>query len=75
MRAQAPTPTPASTRLPSGTEYQLFRRDAAGRYQRRPLVVAGDSAYSTRQGRFFAGPHDVSDGPRLRVAEHAPADA
>ena len=51
LRAQAPTP--GFERLPSGTEYQLFRRDAAGHYQRRPLAVAGDSAYSTREGRFL----------------------
>ena len=55
LRAQAPTPTSGFELLPSGTEYQLFRRDAAGRYQRRPLVVPGDSAYSTRQGRFLLG--------------------
>ena len=51
LRAQAPAGT--SGRLPSGTEYQLFRRDAAGRYQPRPLAVATDSAYTSRQGRFL----------------------
>ena len=43
--------TPGFQRTPSGIEYKLFRRDAAGRYQPRPLMVATDSAYSTRAGR------------------------
>jgi FKBP-type peptidyl-prolyl cis-trans isomerase len=54
-RAQAQTQAPATgfARLPSGTEYQLFRRAPGGGYQRRPLVVPTDSAYSTRQGKFL----------------------
>ena len=53
-RAQAQqAPAAGFERLPSGTEYQLFRRAAGGGYQRRPLVVPADSAYSTRQGRFL----------------------
>ena len=31
------------TRLPSGTEYRLFRKDAAGRYQPRPATVPADA--------------------------------
>lgn len=54
--------TPGFERLPSGIEYQLFRRDAAGRYQRRPLVVPTDSAYATRQGRFLLGHVTVLTG-------------
>ena len=45
--------TPGFERLPSGIEYQLYRRDAAGHYQRRPLAVPTDSTYATRQGRFL----------------------
>ncbi|MGI4873560.1 MAG: FKBP-type peptidyl-prolyl cis-trans isomerase [Janthinobacterium lividum] len=45
--------TPGFQRTASGFEYKLFRRDAAGRYQPRPLTVATDSAYSTRAGRVL----------------------
>jgi len=50
LRAQAPA---GFQRLPSGTEYKLFRRNASGQYQPRALVVPTDSAYSTRQGKFL----------------------
>jgi FKBP-type peptidyl-prolyl cis-trans isomerase FkpA len=41
------------SRLPSGTEYQLFRKDAAGRYQPRPLAPAGDAPYASRAGQVL----------------------
>ncbi|MGI4834827.1 MAG: FKBP-type peptidyl-prolyl cis-trans isomerase [Janthinobacterium lividum] len=54
LRTQAQqAPAAGFERLPSGTEYQLFRRAAGGGYQRRPLVVPADSAFSTRQGKFL----------------------
>lgn len=54
--------TPGFQRTPSGVEYQLFRRDAAGRYQPRPLAVATDSAYSTRTGRILMARISVLTG-------------
>ena len=47
------TPTAGFQRLPSGTEYQLFRRDAAGHYTPRPLVPAGDAPYASRVGQVL----------------------
>ena len=53
-RAQT-SPSPAGTfaRTPAGVEYQLFRRDAAGRYVPRPLAPAGDAPYASRAGKFL----------------------
>ena len=48
----SPTPS-AFERLPSGTEYQLYRRDAAGHYQPRPLAPAGDAPYADRTGKII----------------------
>ena len=45
--------SPGFERLPSGTEYKLYRRDATGSYRPRPLTVATDSGYASRQGRFL----------------------
>lgn len=52
--AQAQT-TPAAgfQRLPSGTEYKLFRRDAAGRYAPRPLAAAPSPTDTSRAGQFM----------------------
>ncbi len=52
-RLWAQAPTPGFERLPSGTEYQLFRRDAAGHYAPRPLAPAGDAAYASRVGQLL----------------------
>ncbi len=41
------------SRLPSGTEYQLFRKDAGGRYQPRPLAPAADAPYPQRAGQVL----------------------
>ena len=46
--AQAPT----FTRLPTGTEYRLFRKDAAGRYQPRALAPT-DAPYASRAGQVL----------------------
>jgi FKBP-type peptidyl-prolyl cis-trans isomerase len=50
--AHAQTPTSGFSRLPSGTEYRLFRKDAAGKYQPRALASA-DAPYSTRAGQLL----------------------
>ncbi|AMR28945.1 hypothetical protein A0257_18795 [Hymenobacter psoromatis] len=50
--AQA-APTPGFERSPSGTEYKLFRRDAAGHYAPRPLAPAGDAPYASRVGQVL----------------------
>lgn len=43
------TPLPgAFSRLASGTEYQLFRKDAGGSYQPRAVAPAGDAPYPSR---------------------------
>jgi FKBP-type peptidyl-prolyl cis-trans isomerase FkpA len=48
------TPTPGFTTLPGGsTEYQLFRRDAAGHYAPRTLAQAGDAPYTSRVGQVL----------------------
>ena len=46
--AQAPT----FARLPTGTEYRLFRKDAAGRYQPRALAPT-DAPYASRAGQVL----------------------
>jgi len=52
--AQAQTsPTPGFERLPSGTEYKLFRRDAAGHYAPRPLAAAPSPTDTSRAGQFM----------------------
>ncbi|WP_051718588.1 FKBP-type peptidyl-prolyl cis-trans isomerase [Hymenobacter sp. IS2118] len=40
------------SRLPTGTEYRLFRKDAAGRYQPRALA-ATDAPYASRAGQLL----------------------
>ena len=40
-------------RLPSGTECRVFRKDAAGHYQPRTLVVAADAPYAARAGQIL----------------------
>ena len=51
VRAQAPSGP--FERLPSGTEYRMFRRDAAGRYQTRPLAPPADAPYTARAGQVL----------------------
>ncbi|MBF9224194.1 FKBP-type peptidyl-prolyl cis-trans isomerase [Hymenobacter ruricola] len=43
---------PAFSRLPSGTDYRLFRKDAAGKYQPRALAPA-DAPYASRAGQVL----------------------
>ncbi len=50
--ARAQAPTAAFSRLPTGTEYRLFRKDAAGRYQPRSLAPT-DAPYATRAGQIL----------------------
>jgi FKBP-type peptidyl-prolyl cis-trans isomerase len=50
--AAAQTPGGAFSRLPSGTEYRLFRKDAGGRYQPRALAP-GDAPYASRAGQVL----------------------
>jgi len=48
------TPPPGFATLPgSTTQYQLFRRDAAGRYAPRVLAPAGDAPYASRAGQVL----------------------
>ena len=47
------TPAAGFQRLPSGTEYKLFRRDAAGRYAPRPLAAAPSPTDTSRTGQFM----------------------
>lgn len=47
------TPTPGFERLPSGTEYRLFRRDAAGRYTPRTQVAPPSPTDTSRAGQFM----------------------
>ncbi len=49
----APAPAGSFARLPTGTEYQLFRKDAAGRYQPRPLAPPTDAPYASRAGQVL----------------------
>ena len=44
--------TPSFARLPSGTEYRLFRADAAGKYQPRALAPT-DAPYASRAGQVL----------------------
>ncbi len=50
--ARAQTPGPEFSRLPTGTEYRLFRKDAAGRYQPRALAPT-DAPYASRAGQVL----------------------
>ena len=43
---------PAFARLPTGTEYRLFRKDAAGHYQPRALAPT-DAPYASRAGQVL----------------------
>ena len=52
LRAQL-APAGGFQRMASGTEYQLFRRDAAGHYAPRLLAPAGDAPYSSRVGQVL----------------------
>ncbi|WP_082115961.1 FKBP-type peptidyl-prolyl cis-trans isomerase [Hymenobacter terrenus] len=50
--AHAQTPAPEFSRLPTGTEYRLFRKDATGRYQPRTLAPT-DAPYTSRAGQVL----------------------
>jgi FKBP-type peptidyl-prolyl cis-trans isomerase FkpA len=50
--AAAQTPTAGFSRLPSGTEYRLFHKDAAGKYQPRALAPT-DAPYASRVGQVL----------------------
>ena len=52
-QAQTTTPAPGFERLPSGTEYRLFRRDAAGRYAPRLLTSLPSPTDTSRAGQFM----------------------
>jgi FKBP-type peptidyl-prolyl cis-trans isomerase FkpA len=52
-QAQTTTPAPGFQRLPSGTEYRLFRRDAAGRYAPQPLAAVPSPTDTSRAGQFM----------------------
>ncbi|MGI4873558.1 MAG: FKBP-type peptidyl-prolyl cis-trans isomerase [Janthinobacterium lividum] len=60
-RATAQT-TPGFERLPSGVEYQLFRRDATRRYQRYILTKADTAGYKSRVGKFLLGHMEMRTG-------------
>jgi FKBP-type peptidyl-prolyl cis-trans isomerase FkpA len=49
----AQAPAPAFARTPSGIEYRLFRKDAKGRYQPRPLAPSADAPYASRAGQML----------------------
>ena len=51
--ASAQTAPPDFARAPSGFEYKLFRKDAAGKMQPRPLVPLADAPYASRAGQFL----------------------
>ena len=51
--AQAQGPAGDFARLPSGTEYRLFRKGATGQYQSRPLAPPTDAPYATRVGQLL----------------------
>ena len=53
LAVPAAAQAPAFGRLPSGTEYRLYRRDAAGRFQPRPLAVPADAPYAARTGQLL----------------------
>jgi len=46
------TPGTGFSRLPTGTEYRLFRKDAAGRYQPR-ILAPTDPPYASRAGQVL----------------------
>ena len=50
--ARAQDPAAVFSRLPTGTEYRLFRKDAAGRYQSRALAPT-DAPYASRAGQIL----------------------
>ena len=50
--AGAQEPKASFSRLPSGTEYRLFRKDAAGSYQPRALAPT-DAPYASRAGQLL----------------------
>ena len=50
--ASAQAPGTGFSRLPSGTEYRLFRKDAAGSYQPRALAPS-DAPYASRAGQLL----------------------
>ena len=50
--AQAQSPGAGFSRLPTGTEYRLFRKDAGGRYQPRALAPT-DAPYASRAGQVL----------------------
>ncbi|MDO7853704.1 FKBP-type peptidyl-prolyl cis-trans isomerase [Hymenobacter convexus] len=50
--ATAQTPGGDFSRLPTGTEYRLFRKDASGRYQPRALAPS-DAPYASRAGQVL----------------------
>jgi FKBP-type peptidyl-prolyl cis-trans isomerase FkpA len=47
------TPTPGFERLPSGTQYKLFRRNATGSYQPRVLTTLPSPTDTSRAGKFM----------------------
>jgi FKBP-type peptidyl-prolyl cis-trans isomerase len=51
-QAHAQSSGPAFSRMPSGTEYSLFRKDAAGHYQPR-TVPPTDASYASRAGQVL----------------------
>ena len=51
--ASAQAPATSFSKLPSGTEYRLFRKDAAGSYQPRALAPATDAPYASRAGQLL----------------------
>ncbi|MFC7666056.1 hypothetical protein ACFQT0_00340 [Hymenobacter humi] len=52
QQANAQTPGADFARLPTGTEYRLFRKDATGRYQPRALAPT-DAPYASRAGQVL----------------------
>ncbi len=50
--ARAQTPGAGFSRLPTGTEYRLFRKDATGRFQPRTLAPT-DAPYASRAGQVL----------------------
>ena len=52
LPAAAQTPETSFSRLPTGTEYRLFRKDAAGSYQPRALAPT-DAPYASRAGKVL----------------------
>ena len=52
QQANAQTPGTTFSRLPTGTEYRLFRKDAAQRYQPR-LLAPTDAPYASRAGQIL----------------------